>query len=200
MRVMLLFSTFLLGVTAAEIPQGTHVLLRLENAMSTLTAKAGDSVYLRTSIPIRVEGGPAIPGGSSVLGVITRAQRSGRFHGRGGLEIGLETLVLPTGSPVSISTSKAVLDKPNASRRQRGIEPNPEGRALVAVGAGMLAGFAAAGVASVRSHDESTVAGAGLAVGVAAGIVTAILLRDRNIELPSGAPVDVVFEQPVTLP
>ena len=200
MRLILLFPTFLLGVTAAEIPQGTHVLLRLENSIGTRTAKTGDSVYLRTAFPIRVEGGPAIPVGSSVLGVVTRAQRSGRFHGRGGLEIGLKTLVLPTGSAISISTSEAVLDQPPATRRQRSIGPDPDGRALVAAGAGVLAGFGAAGLASVRSHDEDTVAGVGLAAGVAVGIVTTILLRDRDIEFPSGANVDVVFPQSVTLP
>jgi hypothetical protein len=36
---------------AAEIPRGAHVLLRMENSISTRTAQEGDYVYLRTASP-----------------------------------------------------------------------------------------------------------------------------------------------------
>ena len=41
---------------AAEIPQGAHVLLRMENSISTRTAQEGDYVYLRTASPVAVDG------------------------------------------------------------------------------------------------------------------------------------------------
>ena len=75
--VLLAFSS-----TAAEIPQGAHVLLRMENSVNTRTAQDGDYVYLRTAIPIAVAGEIAVPAGSYVQGVVTEAKRSGRVKGR----------------------------------------------------------------------------------------------------------------------
>ena len=41
---------------AAEIPNGTHVLLRMLNSVNTRTAVAGNLVYLETAIPIAIGG------------------------------------------------------------------------------------------------------------------------------------------------
>jgi len=43
---------FLLTGSAAEIPQGAHVLLRMVNSVSTRTAQPGDTVYMQTASPI----------------------------------------------------------------------------------------------------------------------------------------------------
>ena len=50
--------------TAAEIPVGTHLLLRMENSISTSSAKAGDGVHLRTVTPISTNGKIVVPVGS----------------------------------------------------------------------------------------------------------------------------------------
>ena len=52
-RLTLVFPLAVL-LHAAEIPQGTHVLLRMVNSVSTRTAREGDHVYLRTASPILV--------------------------------------------------------------------------------------------------------------------------------------------------
>jgi hypothetical protein len=67
---------------AAEIPQGAHVLLRMENSVNTRTAKEGDFVYLRTAVPIANSGEIAVPAGSYVQGVVSEAKQSGRVKGR----------------------------------------------------------------------------------------------------------------------
>ena len=41
---------------AAEIPSGTHLLLRMQNSVTTRTAKVGDYVYLQTGSPVSVKG------------------------------------------------------------------------------------------------------------------------------------------------
>ena len=69
-------------LTAAEIPPGAHVLLRMQNSVTTRTAKEGDFVYLRTASPIASEGAIAVPEGSYVQGVVSRAKPSGRVAGR----------------------------------------------------------------------------------------------------------------------
>ena len=63
---------FALGTfaSAAEIPQGAHLLLRMENSLSTRTAREGDYVYLRTASPISLDGKIVVPVGSYVQGVV----------------------------------------------------------------------------------------------------------------------------------
>jgi type IV secretion system protein VirB10 len=185
-----------LAVTAfsAEIPAGTHVLLRMEHSVSTRTAKAGDGVHLRTSTPVSVDGRIVVPVGTWVSGTIQRVERRGRLHGQGRLEIGLETLLLPSGLAVSISPLVAVAAKSdfNASRNRGG-----DGRGLLITGGGMLAGYGSAGIASIWSHDEEAAVGIGFGVGVATMVATAILTRNRDVEFSAGATFDVVFDHAV---
>src|ERR1700734_3817725 len=94
---------FVSAATAAEIPQGAHVLLRMENSLNTRTAQAGDYVYLRTAVPIASAGQIAVPAGSYVQGVVSQAKRSGRVKGRAQLTIRLETLTLASGKVYKFS-------------------------------------------------------------------------------------------------
>src|SRR5258708_37904512 len=88
------------SASAAEIPKGAHLLLRMENSLSTRTAREGDYVYLRSANPISVDGQILVPVGSYVQGVVAQANRSGRVSGRARLAIRLETLTLPQGKVV----------------------------------------------------------------------------------------------------
>src|SRR5579859_7445063 len=90
-------------LSAAEIPPGAHVLLRMENSINTKTAQAGDFVYLRTGSPIATGGEIVVPVGSYVQGVVTQAKRSGRVAGRAQLAIRLETLTLSSGKMFKFS-------------------------------------------------------------------------------------------------
>src|SRR6266699_4084871 len=85
------------AVTAAEIPNGAHVLLRMVNSINTRTAQEGDYVYLRTSTPISVEGQIVAPADSYVQGVVAQSMRSGRVSGRAQLSIRLENITLASG-------------------------------------------------------------------------------------------------------
>src|SRR5262249_5645998 len=67
-----------LPARGAEVPAGTHLLLRMMNSVSTRTAQAGDYVYLRTCSPIVSGGKMVAPVDSYVQGVVSHAQRSGR--------------------------------------------------------------------------------------------------------------------------
>ena len=66
-------------VSAAEIPAGTHLLLRMEHSISSRTAKVGDGVHLRTSVPISAGGRIVVPIGSYAQGVISEVKR-GKPH------------------------------------------------------------------------------------------------------------------------
>src|SRR6202021_3893461 len=119
--VLLAFSS-----TAAEIPQGAHVLLRRENPPNPRTAQTGDYVYLRTAVPIAVAGEIAVPAGSYVQGVVTEAKRSGRVKGRAQLAIRLETLTLGSGKVYKFAPHLSAVDSGEAGQKVVGAETTAE--------------------------------------------------------------------------
>src|SRR5882724_5354467 len=97
MKLAASLMVFSLGAGAAEIPKGTHVLLRMMNSISTRTAAEGNQVYLQTATPVAVNGEIVIPPGTYVQGSVSHAKRSGRVKGRAELGIRLETLTFAGG-------------------------------------------------------------------------------------------------------
>ena len=51
MRLTILALLLAAATFAAEIPKGSHALLRMVNSVTTRTAREGDYVYLRTATP-----------------------------------------------------------------------------------------------------------------------------------------------------
>src|ERR1700730_15294063 len=84
------------------VPAGTRLAVVLENGISTRDAKAGDSVYLRTSFPITQNNRIVIPIGSYVRGELLDSKRPGRVKGRGEFRMRLTTLIFPNGYTVDL--------------------------------------------------------------------------------------------------
>jgi hypothetical protein len=188
---------FALTASAAEIPQGSHVLLRLVNSISTRTAAIGDYVYMTTATPIVADGGVVVPVGSYVQGVVTQSQRSGRVKGRAELSIRIETLTLPAGKVVKIAPHLRSVDSDGTEQKvdkegavQQGGTKGADAAKIATTG-GM--GAAIGGMAD-RSWKG---AGIGAGAGGAVGLATVLLSRGREVELQRGATVDVTFERPV---
>src|ERR1700733_2880378 len=117
---------FVSAATAAEIPQGAHVLLRMENSLNTRTAQEGDYVYLRTAVPIASAGEIAVPAGSYVQGKVSEAKRSGRVKGRAQLAIRLETLTLGSGKVYKFSPHLSAVDGGESGQKVVGAENTVE--------------------------------------------------------------------------
>ncbi len=185
---------------AADIPQGAHVLLRMENSLSTRTAKEGDFVYLRTAFPIASGGDIAVPAGSYVQGVVSMSKQSGRVKGRAQLAIRLETLTLASGKVYKFSPHLSSVDSGETGQKVEGSENTVEqapGHGQDAERIAILAGSGAAiGGLAERSWKG---AGIGSGVGSAVGLATVLLTRGKEVELRQGSTLDVVFDRPVAL-
>src|SRR5579859_1620887 len=110
MKLAAAFALFVLSAGAAEIPQGTHILLRMLNSISTRTAAEGAQVYLQTVTPVAVDSAIVIPPGTYVQGSISHAKRSGRVKGRAELGIRLETMTFTGGRVLKISPRLSTVD------------------------------------------------------------------------------------------
>ena len=194
LSIVLLFA-FSLG--AAEIPQGSHVLLKMVNSISTRTASVGDYVYLTTATPVVAAGDVVVPVRSYVQGVVTQSQRSGRVKGRAELSIRIESLTLPSGKVVKIAPHLKSVDSDGTEQKvdkEGGVEQGGSKGADAAKIATIGGTGAAIGGMADRSWKG---AGIGAGAGGAVGLATVLLSRGREVELKQGTTVDVTFERPV---
>jgi len=189
---------FAFGLSAAEIPPGSHVLLKFVNSISTRTARPGDFVYLRTASPVVENGQIVVPVDSYVQGVVTQSKRAGRVSGRAELALRIESLTLPSGKVVRVNPHLNSVDSGGTDQRVK--EGGVQQGSSKGEDAGTVAKTTGAGAAIGGLADRSWKgAGIGAGAGGAVGLATVLLTRGREVDLTQGSTVDVVFERRVPL-
>ncbi|HEY1337630.1 MAG TPA: hypothetical protein VGF59_08980 [Bryobacteraceae bacterium] len=186
--------------TAAEIPQGSHVLLRLVNSIDTRTAQEGEYVYFRTAVPIFSNGQIVVPADSYVQGIVSRAKRSGRVTGRAELSFRIDTLTLPNGKSVKLSSRLASVDSEGTEQKVESKEGGIQQGGTKGHDAAQVAKISGVG-AAIGGHTDSSWSGAGIGggIGAGAGLATVLLTRGREVTLRAGSTVDVVFDRAVVI-
>ena len=105
------------------VEAGTHVLLRLINAVNTKTAAVGDRVYLETAVPVFVSGHLILPRGTYVTGTVTETKQAGRVKGRSALNIRFDSVTLPNGVTRDLRSHPSEADaQGNLDRKEGRIE------------------------------------------------------------------------------
>jgi type IV secretion system protein VirB10 len=169
----------------AVVPAGTRVLLELVNSLNTGRSKPGDSVYLRTAVPVAANDRIVIPPGSTVIGTITEGRP---VKGRRDLYIRFDTITLPDGRTRDLRSRP---DGPGEGKVAGQTDPGREVRTVTrdtAVGAsiGTIAGAAS-------GHTLPWLGIGGLA-GAAAGLGSVFADR-KNVTLPRGTHVEMVTDR-----
>lgn len=181
---------------AAEIPEGTHVLMQIENTITTRTAQPGDKVYLRSVSPIIAGGRVVAPAGCFAQATVTSVKRGGRVKGRAELGLRLDSLALPNGRVFQVAARLDSVDAAGTSQavdKQEGIIRQGSGAERDAVVTATRSAQGAALGAIVDRGAEGAAIGAG--AGAAAGLAQVLLTRGRDVELRRGATVDVIIER-----
>jgi hypothetical protein len=200
MRLVIMSLLVTLPGLSAEIPKGTHALLRFVNGISTRTAREGDYVYFRTATPITANDQIVVPADSYVQGVVTRSIRSGRVKGVAELAIRIDTLTLPSGKVVKLNPTLASVEDGGTTQKVVGRENEVKQGTTHGEDAAKIAGTAGLGAGIGGLADRGwRGAGIGAGVGSAAGWATVLLTRGREVELHQGSTVDVVFERAVPI-
>src|SRR6266403_1410625 len=200
MRVYLVALCLAATATAAEIPRGAHVLLRMVNSINTRTAQQGDYVYLRTSTPISVDGNIVAPVDSYVQGVVTQSKRSGRVTGRAQLSIRLENITLASGKVFKFSPHLNSVDSNDTGQKVDSHENVIKQGSSHGEDAKQIAILAGSG-ASIGGIADRSWKGAGIGAGIGSGVglATVLLSRGKEVDLHQGTTLDVVFDRPVAL-
>jgi hypothetical protein len=176
------------------------VLLRMMNSLTTRTAKEGDQVYLQTVSPVAVDGKIVVPPGSYVQGTVAMAKRSGKVSGRAELALRLETLTLASGKALKFAPHLNSVDDAGESGQKTNSEGVVKQASSVGRDAERIAILAGSG-ASIGGIADRSWKGAGIGAGAggAVGLATTLLTRGREVELPIGSTLDVVFDRPLTI-
>lgn len=185
------------------VPAGTKVLLSLKSAINTKTARPGDGIYLVSTFPVVVDGHVLIPDGVYVQGVVDRVVRPGRIKGRAQIGMHFTSLIFPNGQVVpipgvvnSLPGSAGPKVKGNEGNvQQEGQTGRDAGTVLKGAGYGVGAG-AIGGLAGGNPVESMAYGGA---AGAAAGALYTMFARGDDINIPSGAPIEMVLQRPMSL-
>ncbi len=165
------------------VPAGTRLRLAVEAPLSSETARAGDGFSAESTSPVRVEGVEAVPSGVRFSGSVSEAAPARDSEGRGRMTLVLESVQLPDGSRVSVSTRPLVLRAPSTKKKD----------------AGIVGGLAAAGavVGGLIGGKGGAVGGA--VVGGAAGVAVVTTDGGREVALAARASLSVEVAEPFSV-
>src|ERR1700719_3448861 len=179
------------------VPAGTRVAVVLENGISTRSAKAGDSLYFRTSFPITQNNHVVVPVGSYLRGELLESKRPGRIKGRGEFRMKLNTLIFPNGYTVDLNAVPRSADsggKETMDPEGKVTGPGGKGKDAETVATTTVTG---AGIGAISAGAKG--AGIGAGIGGLAGLGAVLLTRGPEAELPRGSTLDIVLEHALAL-
>jgi hypothetical protein len=157
--------------------------IRLDQSLSSATAKLEDRVTASLSRDVIVNGRTVLPTGTRLEGNVTLVQPGNKFKGRARLGIRFHTLVLADGLRVPIQTETLYRDGESAT-----------GSTATKVGGGAAAG---AILGAVLGGKKGAIIGAG--VGAAGGTAAVMAGDTKDALLESGTPLTMRLTSPVRL-
>lgn len=157
--------------------------IRLDQSLSSATAKLEDRVTASVSRDVIVDGRTVLPTGTRLEGNVTLVQPGSKFKGRARVGIRFHTLVLADGLRVPIQTETLYRDGESAT-----------GSTATKVGTGAAAGAILGGMLGGK---RGAIIGAG--VGVAGGTAAVIAGDTKDAVMESGTPLTMRVTSPVTL-
>ncbi len=163
-----------------RLTEGTEILVRLETALSSKTARIEDRFEASVIDPVRHGGDVAIPAGARVRGVVKSAQPAHRPSKEGRLDLQFDALYLDRTRFDIRGTVTSVGEKQSSGEtaKKAGI-----GAVLGGVLGGLLGGKDAAIVGVVLG-------GGGAVAGT----------KGDDVELPAGAVLSVRLDKPLEIP
>jgi hypothetical protein len=165
------------------IPADFVIGLRLEDTVSSETARVEDRIEARVARDVRVNGEIAIPAGTRARGNVTLVEGGGKFKERARLGVRFHTLVLADGSTIPIQTETIYRDGSEVARQS-----------ATKVGAGAAAG---ALIGAIFGGGKGAAIGG--AAGGAVGAGAAAAGPRSQATLIAGSTVTVRLSSPATV-
>ena len=169
---------------SVTIPAGTVLPVQLNTTIGSSTSSVEDQVRGTLRGSVEVDGQPAIPAGSVVLGTVTDAARSGRVKGRARVAFRFTSLDVP-GDAEHVPIRTGVIAREAEATKKKD---------AAKIGGGAAAGAVIGGI--IGGGDG---AAKGAAIGGGAGTGVVLSTRGKEVTLPAGTSVSVKLLEPVML-
>lgn len=180
-----------------SIPKGTLMSVNMSQPISTYGAHIGDPISATIENDVFVNDAVAIPAGSQVLGQVANVSPAGHLGKHGEVDVRFDSIKLPDGRVVPMNAHIVTKD-------DSGVLKGDTYMMDVAKGVGIAAG--ATGVGTLMGTAAGSILGSvgtgavfGLGVGALGGMGYALARKGKEVTLPAGSRMSLVFDTPVTL-
>lgn len=180
------------------IPAGSSFKATLTSGISSETMNVGDTVIMALNTDFYYEGRIVAPAGSMVYGTVIVANKAKRGSIHGKLSVRFNRIQSPYGVQIPINAVIRTDDSTGLLVGGTKMDITKEYAKDLAAGS---AGGALSGVVfgALAGGDVGRGAALGTAVGAGGGLIKSIWDRGNDVEIPSGASVDIVLTQPATV-
>lgn len=180
------------------VPANTVFTAATSSPLSSEFARSGDSVTFYLSSDFYYGSKLIAAAGSRLNGMVLNAKKGGMANRNGKIEIKFTTIVTPYGQTIPISARVQTDD--GSGILKAGTAKDAAKDYVKDVGIGAAAG-AALGTAMGALSSGSVGKGAiyGTALGGGMGLIQSFLERGGNIDIPQGAQLNIVLDQPITV-
>ena len=177
------------------LPQNTYIRLRMNQTVSSGTARAGDRFTATVITPVYASGIEVIPAGATVEGRVTssvQAQTRGR---EGQLALAFDTLVLPDGSKKQLDGELSDLqdEKGGEVDSENGVAGRDStSRTVKTIGGGGIGGAVLGGV--LGGGKGAAIGGA---IGAGAGVAGVLLTKGNEAVVKGGSELGLITSAPI---
>jgi len=176
------------------VPESTTISVRMNNSLSSKTARVGDKFSATVAVPVYLNGETVIPAGAQIEGRVTQVTPAKRMNRSGSIGIDFDQLVFPNGSSTRIEGS-LTSDDPYTRKRiddESKISGENGKNPVVFVGGSGALGAILGGISGGAKG-----AAVGGAVGAGIGIASILFSKGEEAQVPAGTPFGVQLRQPL---
>ncbi|MBC8029692.1 MAG: hypothetical protein H7Z16_06240 [Pyrinomonadaceae bacterium] len=179
------------------VPADTVIRVRLNQQLSSRTARIGDRFSANVTEPVHAGAGvEVIPVGSKVWGRVTSVKQAGR-RTPGQILVAFNSVQLPKGTSYAINGSLSSLQADDVNSDNEGSVTGRSNRNRDAV---FIGGGAATGAIIGAIAGGGKGAGIGAIIGGALGTGARVYEKEKDAEVKSGTEFGVILNRNVTMP
>jgi hypothetical protein len=185
------------GPIYRTINAGQKMRVRMNEQISSETARVGDRFTTTVVDPVYAGGVEVIPAGSLIGGRVTSVTRAQRHSKAGILGVSFISLQLPTGLSRALNGSLTDMSQETVSYDNEGQVSgrSSRNRNIVFIGGGAATG---ALIGAIAGGGKG--AGIGAGVGAAAGVAGAYFSKGKEAVVRPGTEFGVILNQSLSLP
>ena len=185
------------AITYYTLNSGQVFRVRMNEAITSETARVGDQFTTTVVDPIYANGIEVIPAGSLITGRVTTVNRASRKSKAGTIGVHFVSLRLPTGITRAINGDLSDVSSETLASDNEG---DVSGRSATKRNVVFIGGGAAAGALIGAIAGGGKGAGIGAGVGAGLGVAGAFFSKGHEAVVKSGTEFGVVLNQNLSLP